>query len=123
MNNLSDDEAAIRAVEERFTDAFNAGDIDAIMKTMSRIKASSFLTWFHERTIPAPTHIVRIGWISLLTLKEGQGSTSLILVSRWRATSRSVIVSSMSQAPTKKISPLIVGCALPMGIERSATSG
>jgi ketosteroid isomerase-like protein len=29
---ISDDEAAIRALEDRFTAAFNAGDIDAIMK-------------------------------------------------------------------------------------------
>lgn len=32
MDHLNNDEAAIRAVEERFAAAFNAGDIDAIMK-------------------------------------------------------------------------------------------
>jgi ketosteroid isomerase-like protein len=32
MGTVKDDEAAIRALEESFTAAFNAGDIDAIMK-------------------------------------------------------------------------------------------
>lgn len=32
----SDDEAAIRALEERFAAAFNAGDVDAMMKNYTR---------------------------------------------------------------------------------------
>jgi len=33
VRTTSDDEAAIRALEDKFTAAFNAGDIDAIMKS------------------------------------------------------------------------------------------
>ena len=32
MKKVSDDEAAIRALEDRFVNAFNAGDVDAMMK-------------------------------------------------------------------------------------------
>ena len=32
MKKISDDEAAIRALEDKFAAAFNAGDIDAMMK-------------------------------------------------------------------------------------------
>ena len=32
MKKISDDEAAIRALEDKFAAAFNAGDVDAMMK-------------------------------------------------------------------------------------------
>lgn len=71
MNNLSDDEAAIRAVEERFTAAFNAGDIDTIMNNYVQDKS---LVVFDvvPRTNYTGADTYRENWVDFFTHFKGR---------------------------------------------------
>ena len=61
----ADDEAQIRALEDRFAAAVNAADVDAIMKVYVSDESLVVFDLVPPRdNIWEPTHIGRIGWIS-----------------------------------------------------------
>jgi ketosteroid isomerase-like protein len=70
METVKDDEAAIQALEDRFTAAFNAGDIDAIMKNY--IPDKSFILF---DVVPRKEYIgadaYRKAWIEMFSRFKG----------------------------------------------------
>ena len=120
----ADNEAAIRTLEDRFAAAFNAGDINAMMKNYVPDKS---LVVF-DVVPPEATSRCRCisqGVGGLLRALQGHAENRdhAISASRWTGISASVTASSTSRAPTSRVTPLIGPSASPTAIARSVATG
>ena len=117
----ADDEAAIRALEDRFAAALNAGDVAAIMRNYVPDKS---LVVFD--VVPPRQHLgadaYRKAWVGFFATFKGTPKIA-ISASSSTATSASVTASSTSWAPLNKVTQSIGQRASPTAIARSGANG
>jgi hypothetical protein len=110
QTHVSDDVAAIRALEDNFAAALNAGDVDAMMKNYVSDNSLIVFDVVPPRQHVGPASIARLGRATSRTSRERRSFPLRISSSPSMATSDSVTAFNTPLAPTRGVSRWIARC-------------